>query len=222
MNDVKWERYGALGGLIFVVLLLVSGFIPGSPPAPDDSAREIHEYFRDNDTAIKVASYLAGLAIFPFLFFLGSLWSRVRTAGDDVRRLATILVGGAVVAVGLASVSTVITATTALRIGELAPDGAKFFFTMAGISTSMTAFAVAAFVGATSLAALRSGVFPAWIGTAGAVLTPAWLVAGVSVATDTTGIGVFGFIVFLLWLAWVVVVSVFLFRSQQQAVARTP
>jgi hypothetical protein len=222
MNDVKWERYGALGGVIFVVLLLVSGFIPGSPPATDDSAREIHEYFRDNDTAIKVASYLAGLSIFPFLIFLGSVWSRVRSAGDEMRRLATILVGGAVVAVGLASLGTVITATTALRIRELAPDGAKFFFTMAGISTSMTAFAVAAFVGATSLATLRSGIFPAWLGTAGAVLTGAWFVAGLSVATDATGIGVFGFIVFLVWAVWVLGVSFFLYRPQTSVAARTP
>lgn len=164
-----------------------------------------------------MASYLAGFAIFPFLIFLGSLWSRVRGAGDETRRLATILAGGGVIAVGLASVGTAVTATTALRIGELAPQGAKFFFTLGGIATGMTAFAVAAFVGATSLAALRARVFPAWLGSVGAVLTVAWLVAGLSITTDSAGFGVFGFIVFLVWLIWVLVISFFLYRPQTQA-----
>lgn len=222
MNDRKWEQYGALAGLVFVILLLVSGFIAGSPPDPDDPAREFREYFVDNDTTLKVASYLAGLAIFPFLIFLGSLWSRVRGAGDETRRLATVLVGGGVVAVGLASVGTVITATTAIRIGELAPQGAKFFFSLAGVATGMTAFAVAVLVAATSVAAVRARVFPAWLGWIGAVLTVAWLVAGLAVTTDSMGIGIYSYIVFLVWLAWVLEVSFFLFRPMQPAGAPPP
>jgi hypothetical protein len=217
MNDTYRERYGALAGVVFVLLLLVGGFIAGSPPTPDDPAREIHAFYRDNDTALKVGSYLNGLAIFPFLIFLGTLWSRVRGVGDENRRVATILAGGAVVAVGLASVGTAITAATAIRIRELAPQGAKFFFSLSGIATGMTAFAVAVFVGAVSVAALRTRVFPAWLGSAGAVLTVAWLVAGLSVTSEATGIGVFGFIVFLLWLVWVLVVSFMLYRPRRPA-----
>jgi hypothetical protein len=217
VNDVNWERYGAAAGVLFVILLLVGGFIAGSPPAPDDSAREIHEFYRDNDTALKVGSYLNGLAIFPFLIFLGSVWSRVRGAGDEMRRVATILAGGAVIAVAMASVGTAITATTAIRIRELAPEGAKFFFTLSGVATSMTAFAVAVFVGAVAVAAARARAFPSWLGPAGAVLTVAWLVAGLGVATEATGIGLFGFIVFLLWLVWVLVISFFMYRPQAAA-----
>jgi hypothetical protein len=55
VNDTKWEQYGALAGVVFVVLVLLGAFIPGSPPAPDDSAREIHEFFVDNDDGLKIA-----------------------------------------------------------------------------------------------------------------------------------------------------------------------
>jgi hypothetical protein len=54
------------------------------------------------------------------------------------------------------------------------------------------------------------------------VLTGAWFVAGLSVATDATGIGVFGFIVFLVWAVWVLGVSFFLYRPQTSVAARTP
>jgi hypothetical protein len=41
MNDLKWQRYGAAAGVLFVILLLVGGFIAGSAPGYEDSPREI-------------------------------------------------------------------------------------------------------------------------------------------------------------------------------------
>jgi hypothetical protein len=47
MNDVKWERYGALAGLVFVVLVVIAAFIAGTPPQPTDAPRKIHEFYRE-------------------------------------------------------------------------------------------------------------------------------------------------------------------------------
>jgi hypothetical protein len=217
MTDVNWDRYGAAAGLIFVILILVGGFIAGSPPSYEDSAREIRQYFVDNDTALKVGGYLNGLAIFPFLIFLGSVWSRVRRVGEDNRELSTMLVGGAVIATSLVSVGTLITTATAIRIANIAPGDAKLLYELAGTATDMAAFGVAVFVGATSVAALRARVFPAWVGWFGAVLTLAWLVAGIAVSTDSDALSVLGFIVLLLWVVWILALSYFLLRPEQQA-----
>lgn len=51
------------------------------------------------------------------------------------------------------------------------------------------------------------------------MLTVAWLVAGLSVTTDGGGIGVLGFIVFLLWAVWALAISILLFRPQQAVAA---
>jgi hypothetical protein len=217
MTDVNWDRYGAAAGLIFVILILVGGFIAGSPPSYEDSAREIRQYFVDNDTALKVGGYLNGLAIFPFLIFLGSVWSRVRRVGEDNRELSTMLVGGAVIAASLVSVGTLITTATAIRIANIAPGDAKLLYELAGTATDIAAFGVAVFVGATSVAALRARVFPAWVGWFGAVLTLAWLVAGIAVSTDSDALSVLGFIVLLLWVVWILALSYFLLRPEQQA-----
>jgi hypothetical protein len=217
VNDTKWEQYGALAGVVFVVLVLLGAFIPGSPPAPDDSAREIHEFFVGNDDGLKIAGYLNGLAIFPFLVFLGSLWSRVRGGEDETRRLATMVAGGGVVAVAVAAVGTVVTTATAVRIAQITPREARFLFQLAGTATGMIAFAAAVLVAATSVAVLRARVFPPWLGTVGIGLTVGWLVAGASITTDTSGIGIFGFLVFLAWLVWVLVISFMLYRPGQEA-----
>jgi hypothetical protein len=81
----------------------------------------------------------------------------------------------------------------------------------------MTAFAVAVFVGATSVAVLRNRVFADWVGWFGALLTLAWLVAGLGLSTDNDALNVFGFIVLLLWMVWVLSISYFLLQPERQA-----
>jgi hypothetical protein len=47
------------------------------------------------------------------------------------------------------------------------------------------------------------------------------VIAGLGVATDNSGIFALGFIAFLLWLVWILVISFFLFQPQERA-ASTP
>src|SRR4029453_3790316 len=113
--------------------------------------------------------------------------------------LATIVAGGGVIAAVLATVGTSVPTSTAIRINEISPSAAKFYYLLASNLTSMIAFAAAALVGATSLAALRARVFPTWLGWAGAGLTLVWLVAGGGVRTDSAAIGILGFFAALFW-----------------------
>jgi hypothetical protein len=212
MNDVKWERYGALAGLVFVVLVVIAAFIAGTPPQPTDAPRKIHEFYRDHERALKAGVFLSGVGAVAFLWFLVSLWSRLRE-----HRLAMMAVGGGVATIGFALVSAAITSTTALRIGDLAPKQAKFFYSLQGIVIGMASFAIAALVAATSIAALRAKVFPAWLGWASAALALAWLVAGLGVASEQSALFIYGFVILLVWLVWVLVISYFLLRPQHQA-----
>jgi MFS family permease len=212
MNDMNWERYGALAGLVFVVLVVIAAFIAGTPPQPTDAPRKIHEFYRDHERALKAGVFLSGVGAVAFLWFLVSLWSRLRE-----HRLAMMAVGGGVATIGFALVSAAITSTTALRIGDLAPKQAKFFYSLQGIVIGMASFAIAALVAATSIAALRAKVFPAWLGWASAALALAWLVAGLGVASEQSALFIYGFVILLVWLVWVLVISYFLLRPQHQA-----
>jgi hypothetical protein len=216
VNDTKWEQYGALAGLVFVVLVVVGALIPGAPPSPDDSVREIGDYYTDHTGAIKAGAFLTGLAAVAFLWFLGSLWSTLRRS-DDTRRLATIATGGGIVGLILAVTGFALNATVAIALdtgGATQGVNPKFIYLLSGVIGGMGNFGVAVLVAATGVAILRTRAFPVWLGGPSLVLAVAWVVAGLVVTTDATAIFTLGFIVFLLWLIWVLVVSFYMFRPQ--------
>jgi hypothetical protein len=215
MDDTKWEQYGAAAGLMFVVLVVISALIAGSPPEPDDRPREILEYFLDNSGRIKAGSYVGALAIPAFLWFLGSVWSRIRRV-EDARRLATIAAGGGIVAAALVTAGGAVTATTALLTREIGL-AAKVFFVLSGALTASGGFGVAVFTAAISIAAIRNATFPEWVGYTGLVIAIGWLVAGLSLVTLSSGVFFIGFIVFLVWLVWILVISFFLYRPEATA-----
>lgn len=217
MDDVKWERYGAGAGVLFVILVLVASFLPGeSPPAVDDSATTIAKYFHGHSGAIQAGAFLSGLAAIAFLWFLGSLWSRVRRP-EETRRLATIAAGGGVASITLVLVGFAMNATIALRLTSLGLLGARFFYTLSSVVIAMASFSIAVLVIATSVAALRTKVFPFWLGGAGAVLGLLWIIGGLGVATDNGGIFAVGFIAFFLWLVWILVICFLLVQPAEPA-----
>lgn len=224
MNDLKWERYGAVAGILFVILVVVGALIPGAPPSPDDSLREVANYYEDHTGTIKAGAFLTGLAAVAFLWFLGSLWSAIRR-NEETRRLATIAVGGGIVGLITAVTSIALNATVALAIdsaGATASVNPKFIYLLSSTIGGMGNFGVAVLVLAVGVAAVRTGVFPAAFGLVSLVLALGWIVAGLVVVTDATAIVTISFIVFLLWLIWVLVISFFLLRPQEQAEQAAP
>jgi preprotein translocase subunit YajC len=224
MDDLKWERYGAAAGLLFVILVVVGSLISGAPPSPDDSVREIADYYEDHTGAIKAGAFLTGLAAVAFLWFLGSLWSTLRRS-EETRRLATIATGGGLVGLITVITSIALNATVAIAIGSTGATQSvnpKFIYLLAGTIGGMGNFGVAVLVAATGIAALRTGVFPAPLGWASVVLAVGWIVGGFIVASDAAAIFTVGFIVFLVWLIWVLVISFFMFRPQEPEAQTAP
>lgn len=217
MNDRKWERYGALGGVVGAVLFVVAGFIAGPRPSSDDPASEFVKFFTDGDTTIPLSAFLSGLGVVAILWWFGSLWRAMRRAEGGEPRLAVVAFGGLLFGAAMFIAASAISSATAMQIENIG-QGAEFFYVLGSVFLGLAAFGNVALVGAVSVLALRTKFLPAWIGWTGGVLTVGWLVAGVESASNDA-LGAVGFIVFLLWLVWIIVVSVELYRKGEPATA---
>lgn len=210
MNESSWERYGLAAGILFVVLIVVATLIGGAPPKPTDTPAKIASYFHDNQDALKVGSYLNGLAAVAFLWFLGSLWTRLRRAETGSSRLSVIALVGGLISLATATVASGMIAFIALYLDKLGPSGAQAFYLLATVFLGFAAFALAVFTSATSVMILRYPIVEQLLGWIGEGIAALWLVAGIGVADNNTPIHTVGFIAFLIWAGWILILTVLL------------
>ena len=210
IDEAKFSRYGLLAGAAFTVVVIVSSFIAGSSPTNSDSDREIFKFLVDEQDSLKIGAYLGGIGLVLFLWFLGSLYGRMRPTEGGAGRLSRVALIGGVVGVTLATVANAIASSAALR-----PNPGVF-----RISTQFygyTSFALAVFTAALSLLIWNNGLLPKWVGYVGEAIAIGWFVAGAVVATEKEAIATIGMIVFAVWGIWVAVVSVMLYREADTA-----
>jgi hypothetical protein len=208
MVSGSWARYAPLSGVLAVALLVVATIVTGFDSVDsNDSTKKVIDFWTDNDGQQIAGAFIGALAAVPLLWFLGSLRSALRRAEGDTGRLSAIAYAGGIVLVAFAVVDSSLQFAVAESVGDVPP----------GVTQTLSVLYNDFFLGfpvglgtlllASSLAILRTGVLPAWLG---------WVALVLGIVSLTP----IGFFAFFVVLAWIAVVSVLLFR--QQAPTRTP
>jgi hypothetical protein len=205
MTSDRWAKYGSATGIVFVVLLIVGFFfVLPTPPDVDSGAKKFANYFADNQNSIRAGDLIISIALFFYIWFLGSLSSALRRMAGEPR-LATVAFGGGIVSAGFILTALTVGSAAAFRPDETSPDIIRALADI-GIVAGMPAFAgFAALLYATALVILRTGVLPSWLGwlcAAGAVsqlftLGVVFTKTGVFAADGALGLIVpfFGFVI---------------------------
>ncbi len=220
MDDTRWERLAALGGFAFVVLAVVGTFLPGAPPAADDTAKKIGDYFRDHSGGIKAGQVLTGLALIALSWWFGSLWRMMRRAEDDRPRLAVVALFGLAFSGVFALLSGAISSAVALRIDDLGDGGALTFYTLSSVVIATSAFGSVVFIAAVSALNWRTRFLPAWITYLGWLSAALFLVASFASASDSGALAMFGMFGFLTWAVWIIGISARMWRGSSAGVTR--
>jgi hypothetical protein len=212
LDEKSWEKNGALGGIIFVVLSVVGALIGGALPSRTDPAAEIAEWFSDNDSAIQLGAFLTVVGVVGLAWWFGSLWRSLTTYDDGSERIAVIALVGLVVS-GVGAMGAFMVNAGAAATIDILGEGSAIFFSIASVGYALGAMGNAITSLAVSAHCLRSGFLPQAVGGFGVLVAVANAIASIGIASDAEFFGIFGFISFLAFAAWILAVSVTLYQK---------
>lgn len=187
-----WERWTGLAGLAYVVLY-IAAFGMGIEVGPSD--REILDYYADSGHRTKelIAFFLIAGAALSFVVFALGLRTLIARAEPSTGALAPLVFGSGVASATLVLAGNALSRATAFAAGdsvfELDANTRRLFESAGFLLFVSGALAAILLVVAVSLAVLRYGVLPRWLGWAGFVFA----------ALLPLAIGFIGFLVLFLW-----------------------
>jgi hypothetical protein len=204
------ERWAPIGGIVFVVLMVVGSMLVGDVPGAHASEREIAEYLGDsaNHTRNIVGAYIWGVGAIAFLWFLTRLRSELRRAEGGTGALSNLVFGAGVAFTAVWIASAAIFASVAYAVAfrdaplsdpdlvrVLPTTGRLLLLLGGGFAGSLLLFAASAVI-------LRTGVLARWLAWLG-ILAAIVLLFDLAYAT-----------IFPLWV-WVFVASIVLLRRRE-------
>ena len=152
-----------LTGAAFIVLGLLSFAIGGEPTSADKPASEIVSFYADNKDSVQLGAILATLAALLLIFFGAYLRKVLHEAGAGEVLSLVAFAGTLVVAVGFAIDGTILFAL-AESAEDVDPAAAQALQALWDNDFLPLILGVMAFLWATGLAIVRTGVLPAWLG----------------------------------------------------------
>jgi hypothetical protein len=220
--DPADPRTGSRGALPAVaisgVLYVMGAFIPqvDGPPVETATADQIRTFLTEHDGALRTLAVAAALAIPLVLVFTVSLARLIRGRSPGSPLADLVIGGGVLVALWhwIVIAGTSSTLVQALDGTDLATVDDATLRSWYGLTNFTHFFAdlgvpgMAVVVGATSIAALRTGLFARWLGWLGLIIAAGGIIGAVGVAVawlplaDVWFVGLFG------WFLWTLVVAV--------------
>jgi hypothetical protein len=220
MQDGKWERRSAWGGVGAVICFVASSVLSGNtnPGANAQfNAAKVSKAFTDSHNGIRAAAFVFGLGIILLLWWFATLWGMMRRAEGGAPRLAVMAGLGLIMAGTLQLLHLTMASAIAWRPQDLGSS----IVTLAAMSTAVSGastFGLVALLGAVSALAIRTKFLPAWLAWGGVVIGVVWLISALSVSTFN-GINGVGGLAYLLWAVWILGISWRMWKTPSEAVS---
>jgi hypothetical protein len=219
VDDSFWERWSPVGGIVFAVLIAVSGLIAGSPPKLTDPTRKIVEYLTDNQGVLRWSAYIGAVGTGFALWWAGSVWRTIRRAEGGSPLLAVTAVGGLLLGLSVAMVGSIVTAvlaTPGVGVGTGA-GGVRFFYILGTALFGGVGIGIIAFAGAFSVVIIRTRVLPSFVGWFGLLVAIVWIPGAAVMSTTRDEVYYITFAGFLLFALWALVTSITMLRRPVEA-----
>lgn len=196
------DRLLRLGGVAFVVVVVISVLVAGGTPDWGARANEVASFYGDEPVRQKLSAFVLAASM-PFLLFFAASLAGFRRPADERPHLPWrwVLLGGSAVAAATIAIGAMIHLALADAAGATTPEGLQVLNVLDGHVVYVLAAATGVMMlGAAGWLVGRAGTF-GWLGRTALVLGVAAFIPLISV------------LALLLSFVWIVVTSVALFRA---------
>jgi hypothetical protein len=225
MTAQQARRMAGIVGIGFVVIGVISVFLPGTPPKADEVSK-ITEYLTDKRGSILAANYLTFIAFVFFLLFVSGLRTYLGAVDPTGLRAGSALLAGGIAAAGLVLAGTAVINGAVFQVASAGDENLNHaLYDVANDLFIATGFAFAVFFVGAAFAIRVTRALPEWLAPAGLVVALLNVVGGVGFFAKSGFFaigGAYGFIVPVASLLWVLSASVAMLRPGPAAVSGTP
>jgi hypothetical protein len=153
-----------LTGVAFVVVGIIAFLVGGEPKSADEPVREVVDFYVDNKDSVEAGAIIAALASLLLIFFGAYFRQVLRAAAGEGEILSLVsFVGLVLVALGFAIDGT-ISFALAEAADDINPVAVQALQALWDNDFVPIMLGVLAFLWATGLSVIRSGVVPKWLG----------------------------------------------------------
>lgn len=213
MDDRKWERAAGFGGILFVLLIIVTVVLSGEPPTTSDRPGEVAKYFADHLDEIRYTGVIGVVMALPLVWWGASVYRMIERATGNAR-LGVMAVVGLAVGVTAGALSSVILAAAAIDAAALGPGGLRFFYLVASNLNGVLGIGGALVSAAIAVAVIRTGVLPKWFGWYAAVASLFQTLMALTVGSTRDAVAGVGFIGLISFPVLVLVLSIFMLQGR--------
>jgi hypothetical protein len=213
MHEERRDRLGAASGFAAFVTGAAGGALERGWPSGNDPTA-VAAFVADHRAAILWQSMLFVLSAGIYLWFLGSLRSRLARAEGGTGRISTVMFGAGTTWVALSMMAQSFQVGVAMAPnGPLPPPLLWTFAAAFGIANLPLAIMLIAF----AAVSLRNGAFPKWLGWLSLVTAGAELVLWIGTVVDSGPLAPNGWLTYVLYPAfavWLIPTTVLIMRGK--------
>jgi hypothetical protein len=202
MTD-RTVRLAGGAAIVFVVLILITVFAPGQPPAADDAVDKIRAFLVDKRSTI-LLSNLLGLIAIPFVVWFGVVLREVVRGDRTANTLGTASLAGLIVTAPMAMAGGAVSAAPVYVSGvadKMGDDTLRIIWELQNLMFAGTSAGLMLFSLAAGLAIGRTKALPGYTMWLGFLATVGNLIAMFStLGAGASGIGFVGLPTFALFL----------------------
>ena len=177
-DGTVWSA-GLAGIAAFIVFSIITQTLMNNAPSATESSLKIFSYLALHQGQLQASAVLAALAAFAVLVWASALFRAARSIEGRTTGLAVAAFGGGVLTAASTVTLALIGGTTATRLHDLGPAGARVLWTMIELSRGAILVGLLVVIGATALICLRIQPFR-WFAVLSAMVA---LVSGIGACT---------------------------------------